>query len=158
MKYILKLSLASMAIAALAACGDSSSDVADTYVGTWKTNCHAYVGTDGNTYYKTYVSTFTKANSAELTLTHANANAHSNSTCTNVLGPITAPVAWKLNIGSKTTFLGASVDSMVWTFPATGEARPGFITADSSKLSLVVINTDGSIPTGWSGTSPYTKQ
>jgi hypothetical protein len=159
MNNILKLSLAAVAIAALSACGGGgSSDAADAYVGTWKTNCFAYTGKDGNTYYQTYVSTFTKANAAEIAVTHANAKAHSNSACTNVLGDITAPGAWKLNIGAKTTFLGASVDAIVWSFPATGEARPGYMTTDSSKMSLVVVNTDGSIPTGWSATSPYTKQ
>ena len=116
MENVLKISLAAVAISALAACGGGgSSDAADTYVGAWKTNCHAYTGQDGNTYYKTFVSTFTKASAAEIVVTHASALAHSNPTCTNVLGAITAPSGtWKLNIGAKATFLGASVDAILF--------------------------------------------
>ncbi len=159
MKNVLKLGLAVIAVAALAACGGGSSDVADSYVGSWKTNCHAYTGQDGNTYYKTFVSTFTKANATEIVVTHAGAVAHSNSICTNVLGEIPAPTGtWKLNIGAKTTFLGASVDAVLWSLTETGEVRPGYITADGSKMSLVAVNNDGSIPSGWSVYSPYTKQ
>ncbi len=159
MKNILKLGLAVMVVAALAACGGGgSSDAADAYVGNWKSNCHSYIATDSNKYYKTFVSTYTKASATEIAVTHANTNAYSDSSCTNLLAAINSPPAWKLNLGAKTTFLGASVDAMVWSFPSTGEARPGYITTDGAKMSLVVVNTDGSQPTGWSTFAPFTKQ
>jgi hypothetical protein len=159
MKNVLKLSLAVLAAATLAACGGGgSSDVADAYVGNWKSNCHSYIATDGNKYYKTFVSTYTKASVTEIAVTHADTNAYSDSSCKNLLTAINSPAAWKLNLGAKTTYLGASVDAMVWSFPATGEARPGYITTDGAKMSLVVVNTDGSQPTGWSTFAPFTKQ
>jgi hypothetical protein len=159
MKNILKLSLAVLAAATLAACGDSgSSDVADTYVGAWKSGCTSYTGNDGNTYYDNHVMNLAKASAAELAGTYSNRTAYSDSACKNVLGANTNFGAIKLNIGAKTTFLGASVDSMVYTVISTGEARQGFVNADSSKLNLVVVNSDGSPPRGWGAASPYTKQ
>jgi hypothetical protein len=34
----------------------------------------------------------------------------------------------------------------------------GYITTDRAKMSLVVVNTDGSEPTAWSTFAPFTKQ
>ncbi len=159
MKNILKLSLAAVAISALAACGGGgSSDSADTYVGAWKSGCTSYTGNDGNTYYNTSVMNLAKASASELAGTYTNRTAYADSGCKNALGAITNYGAMKLNIGAKTTFLGAQVDAMVFTLLATGEARPGFINADSTKLNLVVVNNDGSAPSGWGAASPYTKQ
>jgi hypothetical protein len=159
MKNILKLSLAAVAIAALSACGGGgSSDAADVYVGNWKSNCFAYTGNDGNTYYKTTIGNFAKSSAAEILVTYSTTKAHSNSSCTNVLGTITDPVAIKLNIGATTSFLGANANAIVYTIVSTGEARQGFIAADATKLNLVVTDATGARPTGWGASSPFTKQ
>jgi hypothetical protein len=159
MKNILKLSLAALAIAALSACGGGgSADAADTYVGNWKSNCFAYTGNDGNTYYKTTIANFAKSSAAEIMVTYNTTKAHSNSACTTVLGTITDPGAIKINIGAATTFLGAAADNIVYTVVATGEARTGFMTANATNLSLVITDATGARPTGWGSSSPYTKQ
>jgi hypothetical protein len=159
MKNVLKLGVAAMAVAALAACGGGgSSDVADTYVGSWKSNCTSYTGNDGNTYYSTWILNLAKVSAAELAATTSNRTAHSDAGCKNPLGAITNYDAAKINIGAKTTFLGAAVDSMVYTVVTSGEARQGFINADSTNLYLVVANNDGSPPRSWSFSSPFTKQ
>jgi hypothetical protein len=160
MKKILKLSFAAMAIAALAACGGDggSSDAADIYVGNWKSNCFSYVGTNGNTYYQTYSIKFAKASAAELDGTSSNVIAYSDSTCKNSLGSLNDYSAIKINIGTRTTFLGAAADNMVYKSVSTGEARPGWITATATKLNLVVVSNDGTPPISWSFSSPFTKQ
>jgi hypothetical protein len=159
MKNVLKLSLAAVAISALAACGGGgSSDVADTYVGNWKSNCFAYTGNDGNTYYKTTIANFAKSTAAEIIVTYNTTKAHSNSACTNFVATINDPVAVKINIGAATTFLGAASNDIVYTVISTGEARTGFISADTSKLNLVITDATGARPGGWGSSSPYTKQ
>ena len=146
-----------MAIAALAACGDGgSTDVADTYVGTWKSKCYKGTGNDGNTYYYFNNLTVAKVTAAEMTFT-GTGTAYSDASCASKLSTFNRD-AIKINIGAKTTFLGAPVDSMVYTIISTGEARPGFIVADATKMNVVINNSDGSIPTGWGSSSPYTKQ
>jgi hypothetical protein len=160
MKKILKLSLAAMAIAALAACGggDGGSDAADVYVGSWKSNCFSYVATNGNTYYQTYVLKLAKASASELAGTSSNSIAHSDSACKNSLGSINDSGAIQINIGTRTTFLGAAADNMVYKLVTTGEARPGWITATATQLNLVVVSNDGKPPVSWSFSSPFTKQ
>jgi hypothetical protein len=159
MKNILRSSLAVMAIAGLAACGGGgSSDVADTYVGTWKSKCFAYTGNDGNTYYQTQKLNLAKAAAAELAATYTESKAHSDSACVNLLGSINNGPAIKINIGVEETFLGAPAHYMVYTNVATGEARQGYLKADSTQLLLVVSDASGERPGGWGRASPYTKQ
>jgi hypothetical protein len=159
MKHILKLSLAAVAIAALSACGGGgSSDAADTFVGTWKSKCYSYTGNDGNTYYQTHKANFAKAAGAELALTYTESKAHSDGACANLLGTIPNAASAKINIGVEEAFLGAPANYMVYTVAATGEARQGYIKADSTQLLLVVSDASGQKPGGWSRVSPYTKQ
>ena len=158
MKKFLQFSLAILAVSTLAACGGgNSSDLADTYAGNWKSDCYAYTGGDNNTYYKTTIANFAKSSAAELIVTHNTTKAHSDSSCKNVLGTISDPVAIKINIGESTTFLGANAHNIVYTIISTGEARTGFITADATKLSVVVTDATGARPAGWGAASPYTK-
>jgi hypothetical protein len=158
MKNILKVSLAAIAISALAACGGGgSSDVADAYVGNWKSNCYSYKGNDGGTYYATEVVSMTKSSAAELAGSFSNATAHTDSGCKNILGSISNSSPAKFNIGADTTFLGAAARAMVMTL-SDGQARQGFITADATKMSLVVTDATGLPPAGWGSASPYTKQ
>jgi hypothetical protein len=158
MKKLLKLSLAVMAIAALAACGDGgSSDAADVYVGSWKSGCFSYTGNDGNTYYSTTKMNLAKASGAELAGSYSDRLAYSNNACTNRLGALDNYAPFKINIGAKTTFLGGSADAIVMTF-TNNEARTGFISADATRLNLVITDASGQRPGGWGATSPYTKQ
>jgi hypothetical protein len=158
MKNILKLSLAAVAIAALSACGGGdSSDVADSYTGTWKSNCFSYVANSGATLYGTQVLTMTKASGSELAGTYSSFIAHSDSGCKAVRGEVNSSSPTKFNIGAETTFLGASARAMVMTF-SDGQARQGFITADAAKMSFVVTDATGARPGGWGAASPYTKQ
>jgi hypothetical protein len=160
MKNMLKLSLAAVAIAALTACGGGgSSDAADTYVGNWKSNCFAYTGNDGSTYYQTSILTFAKASATELAGTYSNSQAFYNSACTSSAGSKNDYSAIKINLGAKATYQGASVDAMVYTIVSTGEARPGYIVADATKMNLVIAGSTGALPSGgWGVASPYTKQ
>jgi hypothetical protein len=158
MKNVLKLSLAAIAISALAACGGGgSSDAADTYAGNWKSKCYAYTGNDGRTYYQTHTMSLGKTTPAELAVNYSNAVAHADAGCTSVLGAINAPANSKINIGAETSFLGAAAKAIVMTF-ADGQARQGFITADDARLNFVVTDASGSVPSGWGRASPYTKQ
>jgi hypothetical protein len=158
MKNVLKLSLAVLAAATLVACGGGeSSDVADTYVGTWKSKCFSYTGNDGNTYYQTLKLSLAKAAAAELAASYSEAKAHSDAACANSLGSINNPSPVKINLGSEEAFLGSPARYMVYTF-ASGEARQGYIKTDGTQLRLVVSNASGEKPGGWGDASPYTKQ
>jgi hypothetical protein len=160
MKNTLKLSLAALAIAALSACGgggDGGGDVADTYVGVWRSNCNSYTANSGATLYERYNLTLTKTTSTELIGNYSNDTAYADAGCKQALGNIDNYSPVKYNIGAKVTFLGGTVDSMVRT-TSTGEARPGFMIADSKNFNVVTVNDDGSRPGGWSTNSPYTKQ
>jgi hypothetical protein len=158
MRNILKISLVAVAISALAACGGGGdADVADTYVGSWKSKCFAYTGNDGNTYYQTLKLNLAKAAAAELAATYTEAKAHSDGACNNSLGAINNPSAVKINLGAEEAFLGAPARYMVYTF-ASGEARQGYIKTDGSQLRLVISDASGEKPGGWGDASPYTKQ
>ena len=159
MKNILKSSLVAMAVVGLAACGGGggSSDVADTYVGNWKSNCFGYTAVNGATYYATTVLSMNKVTAAELSGTYSNTVAHVDSRCTNVLGAINNYSPAKFNIGAETNFLGATARATVMTF-SDGQARQGFITADATNMSFVITNASGARPGGWGAASPYTKQ
>ncbi len=52
---------ATLGLSLLAACGGGSSDPVDGYVGSWRSACFAYVGNDGNTYYKRLTNHLAKA-------------------------------------------------------------------------------------------------
>jgi hypothetical protein len=158
MKNVLKFSLAAMAVATLAACGGGgSSDVADTYVGTWKSKCFPYES-DGATYFSHEIRVNNKVSAASLTSVIKYETAYSDAACKNALGNY-APNATSstINIGAKTTFLGAQVDSIVYTSAAFG-SRQGFMSADSSNWNIVVTNNSGAQPSSWSTYSPFTKQ
>jgi hypothetical protein len=158
MKKLLKLSLAAMAIAALAACGGGdSSEAADTFVGNWKSKCYGYTSVSGATYYATRIMALTKTSAAELAANYSNTLAHSDSGCTNPLGTIQSSSPAKINLGADTTFLGAAAKAIVVTL-TTGEARQGFITANASNLNIVITDATGARPLGWGAASPYTKQ
>jgi hypothetical protein len=159
MNKFLKLSLSTMVVAALVACGGGdSSDVADIYVGKWKSGCAAYKDIFGYANYNNYVFNFAKVSASELVVNMTNNTGYADSECKNAIGPASNLNSFKLNIGAKTTFLGAPADAMVIRFVSTGETRPGFINADSTKLSLVVVNNDGVQPNTWSAYAPYSKQ
>jgi hypothetical protein len=159
MKNVLKLGLAVVAIAALSACGGGdSSDAADAYVGNWKSKCASYVASSGRTFYQTYTLSFAKTTPAEILGTYSNSIAYYDSGCTSSAGAKNNYNGIKINIGAKTTFLGAQADAMVYTLVSTGEARPGFITASDTAMNIVVNNNNGTPPAGWGAASPYTKQ
>ena len=156
MKNILKLSLAAMAISALAACGGGgSSEPADKYVGNWKSACYQDTGNDGQTYY--YITNWTgaKASAGEVAFTGTYLW-HSDNTCANQLGKSNSTPR-KMNIGAETTFLGAKSDNIVLTNMATGEAFPGYATAADGKMYFRTY-TPGTTPTNWGRSSPWTKQ
>jgi hypothetical protein len=159
MKKILKLSLAAIAIAALAACGGGNGDGDDTgvYVGTWKSKCNQYTATNGAIYSQTFNLTFAKSGGSVLVGTYSNSQAFTDTACQVSIGTKNNYTPIKISIGAKANFLGGSVDAMVLTFD-TGEARPGYMNADSKNMNIVVVNDDGSQPRGWGGNSPYTKQ
>lgn len=155
MKNILKLSLAVMAIAALAACGGGGSDEpADKYVGNWKSSCYESVSTSGTTFF--YVNTYsvTKTSAGEVLFTGTYA-AHSDGKCANSAGSGGLNGA-QMNIGAETTFLGAKSDSIVRTNLVTGEALPGYATSDGNKMYLRTY-TPGTSPTNWGSASPFSK-
>ena len=159
MTNILKLSLAAVAIASLAACGDGgSSDAADAFVGNWKSNCYSYVSTSGGTYYATQVMSLNKASASVLAATNSANTAYSDSACKSALGALTNASPTTISLGADITYSGAASKAMVMTL-TDGQARQGYITASATNLSLVVTGTDGKLPTsGWGSASPYTKQ
>ena len=159
MKKSLQLSLAVLAVSVLTACGSGNSeDAADKYVGTWKSRCFSYKGSDGNTYYQTRKVSMDKVTGAELSASYSDSKAHSDSACTNLLGAISNSPTGKINIGAEEIFLGAQAHYIVYTNPTTGEARQGYMTTDGAQLHLVVSDVTGQKPGGWGNASPYTKQ
>jgi hypothetical protein len=158
MKKLLKPSLAIIAIAALTACtGGDSSDVADVYVGTWKSKCFSYKGDDGKTYIETRKITFAKVAAAQLTASYSEATVYADSACQQSLGATGAPSGYKINIGAKSNFLGSTADYSVFTY-SDGVVRQGYLKADSTQLLVVIRDDSGQEPTSWGVASPYTKQ
>jgi hypothetical protein len=160
MKKLLKLSLAVVAIAALAACGDGgSSDAADKYIAAWKSNCNSYTGNDGNTYYQTFNLTFAKSTSSEMIGTYSNSIAYTDAACKNSAGAKNNNSSIKINIGGQVAYSGSQADAIVYTLISSGEARPGYMVADNTKMNIVIADSTGAKPTsGWGSNSPYTKQ
>ncbi|MBK6367554.1 MAG: hypothetical protein IPF65_09930 [Polaromonas sp.] len=156
MKNKLKTLLVAVTIAALSACGDGASDVADAFIGKWKSKCFAYKAQDGNTYYQTGTTNLSKDSAAQLTANYSNAVAHSDSACSNILGNITSASSIKISIGAETVFLGLQSKEIVATYQ-DGNARRGYIAVDNERLFIVVTDDSGEKPFTWGRSSPYTK-
>ena len=156
MTNILKLSLAAVAIAALAACGGGdSTEPADKYVGNWKSSCYQDTATSGNIYYYINKANYAKVSAGEIMIT-ATYDAHSDTACASKVGSGNLTTR-KMNIGAETTFLGAKADVIALITVSTGEAFPGYATTDGTKLNIITYAAGGSA-SGWGKASPYTKQ
>jgi hypothetical protein len=159
MKKILKLSLAAMAIAALAACGGGGSDdAADIYVGTWKSACYSTDSNTGTVYTKR-IRTFSKATATELASSTILDSVFSDAACKTIAGTWTdnSPVALKYVLGAKVQFLGANTDSYISTTPS-GSTFAGYMVVNGTQMFLADSPTGSAAPTGWGKFSPYTKQ
>ena len=158
MKNVLKLSLAGLAIATLAACGGGgSSDVTDAYVGTWKSICFA--STNSPTFTKR-IRTYTKVSATEMTSSTTFDGPFSDAGCANSAGNWSSnvPSVSRYVLGAKITYLGANADSYTVTFADNTQNR-GYMIVDGSKLFLVDTPTTSAPPSGgWSIYAPYTKQ
>jgi hypothetical protein len=161
MKNILKLSLAAVTIAALSACGGGgSSDAADAYVGTWKSVCFLTTSPSGNIYSKR-VRTLSKTSAIELASTTSLDSPFSDAACANVSGvwSTNPPDVAKYVLGVKAQFLGAAVDSYVFTSSAAPTTTySGYMTTSGTQMYLADSLTGSAAPTSWGVYSPYTKQ
>lgn len=145
---------ASLGIATLVACGGSSSDPADGYVGSWRSACFSYVGNDGNTYFKRETNNFAKASPTSLNVTFSDTTAHSDSACNNVLGAISNPPGGTVQLGPKASFMGTEVDSISAAFPT--ENLVGYMTANATQL-FISADAPNVTLTGWGVGSPFTR-
>jgi hypothetical protein len=145
---------ASLGIATLVACGGSSSDPADGYVGSWRSACFSYVGNNGNTYFKRVSSNFEKASPTSLNLTFSDTTAHADRACTNVLGAISNPTGGTVQLGPKASFLGTEVDSISVTSPT--ENLVGYMTANATQL-FIVADAPNVVLSSWGVGSPNTR-
>lgn len=163
MKNILKLSLAVLAAATLAACGGggSSEEPSDKYVGTWLSKCSSYTGNDGGTYYRKLKRVMTKQNAGQLLAKTTQEGAYSNDTCTSSLtSNVYTYNDAQYNIGKVTTVLGAQADEISYTDLVTKAAYPGFMTISNGQWYIATYDPSKGQTTigGWSSNSPYTKQ
>ena len=161
MKNVLKLSLAAVAIAALSACGGGdSTDVTDVYVGTWKSACYAGTSSTGQAFYTKRIRTLSKVSATELAGSTILDSPFSDAGCKNVAGTWNSNAAsnTKYVLGAKANFLGANTDSYVATFSDNTQSAGFSVVNNSTQLYLVEYAIGAAIPTGWSSTSPYTKQ
>jgi hypothetical protein len=162
MKKLLKLSLATMAIAALAACGGGGADEpADKYVGTWIGKCASYTGNDGGTYYRKIKRTISKINGGQLNATSLQEGAYSDAACGNKLtSNIYTYSDTQYNIGKTVTVLGVQADEISSINTVTKAAYPGFMTVANSQWYIATYDPSKGETTirGWSSNSPYTKQ
>ena len=160
MTNILKLSLAAVAIAALAACGGGgdSSDVADVYVGTWKSACYSTNSNTGTVYTKR-IRTISKTNATELAGSTILDKVFSDAACVTVAGTWNdnSPNTGKYVLGAKVQYLGANTDSYVFTNSA-GATFAGYMVVNGAQMYLADTATGSAPPTGWGIYSPYTKQ
>jgi hypothetical protein len=164
MKKILKLSLAAVAIATLAACGGGSDSTAhvfniDSYVGTWKSPCYSYVATNGSSYYSIRTKTLAKVSATELSNVTKAENSYSDAACTNLVANfVTNYNLGKYVFDGKTAvFAGMTVDTMVHTDLVNGEVLSGYMLADGKQLYVATYATGQAI-SSWGIYSPYTKQ
>jgi hypothetical protein len=162
MKKILKLSLAVMAIAALAACGSGGSDEpADKYVGTWLSKCNSYTGNDGGTYYRKLKRVLTKINAGQLNLKTTQEGAFSDTACSKSLTSTVYTFGdGQYNIGKTVTILGTQADEIASIDLTTKAALPGYMTVSNNQWFIATYDpAQGQTTiTGWSANSPYTKQ
>jgi hypothetical protein len=161
MKNVLKLSLAVLAAATLAACGGGdSSDATDAYVGTWKSACYSTaLANYSGTFYTKRIRTIAKKNATELTASNILDNIYSDAACATVWGTWAnnSPAAGNYVLGAKVPFLGANADSYVLT-NSEGNTFAGFMALNGEKLYMADSATGAAPPTGWGKFSPYTKQ
>jgi hypothetical protein len=162
MANILKLSLAAVAIGVLAACGGGggdSSEVADVYVGTWKSACYSTNSNTGTVYTKR-VRTLSKTNATELASTTSLDSVFSDAACVTNVGfwIDNPPTIAKYVLGAKAQFLGANTDTYVQTIAATGASFTGYMVANGAQLNMADAVTGSAPPTGWGIYSPYIKQ
>ncbi len=164
MTNILKLSLAAVAIAALAACGGGgdSSDVADVYVGTWKSACYSFTNSSGGTSYSKRIRTISKSSATELAGSVIYDSIFSDGACTVLANRVwtdNSPILGKYVLGAKAQFLGANTDSYVFSNITTpGGTFSGYMVVNGAQMYLADTATGSAPPTGWGIYSPYTKQ
>jgi hypothetical protein len=157
MKHILKLSLAAMTSVALMACGGSSEDIADKYVGDWKSGCQTQTGSDGSSAYFHSILFVTKTSAAEIYIKNG-FRQYSDSSCNSLISA-GFTTSKKISFGTETTFLGAKADNIVYTFlGATNQTFLGYSSVNNSTWHLSLY-APGTNPTqAWSSDSPYIKQ
>ena len=159
MKNVLKLSLAVLAAAALAACGGGdASDATDAYAGTWKSACYSTDSTSGTVYTKR-IRTIAKISATEIAASNILDKVFSDAACANVAGTWTenAPFGGKYVLGAKVQFLGANTDSYTYNNGAGGTFA-GFMALNGNQLFMADSATGAAPPTNWGKYSPYTKQ
>lgn len=155
MNRLFKFCLATAGTAILAACGGGSDDPVDMYLGTWRSSCFSYVGNDGKTYFQTRSFNLTKATSTSLDGTHSNTVAYSDPICSNILGSISNDANVTIQLGPKANVLGGEVDTISMTYPEG--TYPGYMTANTTQLFLVITETSEEIPRSWGKASPHTR-
>ena len=149
-------------MAALAACGGGgdSSDVADVYVGTWKSICYSFTNSSGGTSYSKRIRTISKSSATELAGSVIYDSIFSDGACTVLANRVwtdNSPILGKYVLGAKALFLGANADTYVHT-NAAGATFSGYMAINGNQMFLVDVATGTAAPTGWSIYAPYTKQ
>ncbi len=141
----------------IAGCGGGDaapSDVADPYVGTWKSQCFAWAGN-----YEVVTRTASKLSATQLVGTVVNTKKYSDAACTILLSTDTTTESGVYTIGNKATFLGQSVDSYKYDSSTTpGSGYLGFAVVNGSGLYVAASFTSENPTAWWTGGIPYIKQ
>ncbi len=161
MKNVLKLGLAVLAAATLVACGGGgeATEVADVYVGTWKSACYSTNSSSGTVYTKR-IRTIAKISATEIAASNIRDKVFSDAACANVAGTWTenAPYGGRYVIGAKVQFLGANADAYTYT-AGDGTTYAGYMALNGAQqLFMADAPTGSAAPTNWGVYSPYTKQ
>ncbi|HMS26148.1 MAG TPA: hypothetical protein PKC80_02075 [Burkholderiaceae bacterium] len=140
----------------IAGCGGDSApaDAADPYVGTWKSQCFAWLGN-----YEVVTRTASKLSATQLVGTVVNTKKYSDAACTILVSTDTTSESGVYTIGNKATFLGQSVDSYKYDSTTTpGSGYQGFAVLNGSGLYVAASFTSEAPTAWWTGGIPYVKQ
>ena len=153
MKKLLSLSLLTSSLVLSACGGGDSTDMVDTYIGSWK-GCISSSNNGGPSYFTNRTRTFHKVDATHMTMDIQSSNRYSDEKCTvQTVGELQTSNGYPVQLGKAINFQGRAGHDGVLTTSAGVETF--YITVGTDGLRIG-SNVTAGVPTGWG--FPYTKQ
>lgn len=153
MKKLLSLSVLASALVLSACGGGDSTDMVDTYIGSWK-GCISASNNGGPSYFTNRTRTFHKVDATHMLMDIQSSNQYSDNACAvQTVTELVTNNNYPVELGKAINFQGRNGHDGVLTFSNGKETF--YITLDGNALRIGASVTAG-VPTAWG--FPYTKQ